>query len=143
MRIQLSELDLKGYSTSPFSRTPLTHSLKAFPRDASSSKASPILEQRSHHSLSCWQGPGHFALEAEENVMQCDQRKTSCIGRTKTKDGSTLLSIRPDRVLCKVGERWEIILQLPDYQHNSVHQQSGLPSRQRCPHLLRGSSLKS
>jgi len=38
------------------------------------------------HSFSCWQGTGYFMLETEENVMQCGQWKTSCIGRTKTED---------------------------------------------------------
>ena len=50
------------------------------------------------HSLSRWQGPRYFPLEAAESIMQCGQRKTSCIERTKTKDGNTLLGLRPNRV---------------------------------------------
>ena len=33
------------------------------------------------HSFSCWQGTGYFMMETEENIMQCGQWKTSCIGR--------------------------------------------------------------
>ena len=66
------------------------------------------------HSFSRWQGPGYFMLKAEENVMQCGQWETSCIGRAKTEDGSILLSLRPNRVPCKVRGCWEVILQLPD-----------------------------
>ena len=66
------------------------------------------------HSFSCWQGPGYFMLETKENIMQCGQWETSCIGRAKTEDGSILLSLRPNQVPCKVRGHWEVILQLPD-----------------------------
>ena len=66
------------------------------------------------HSFSCWQGPGYFILETEENIMQYGQWETSCIGRVKTEDRSILLSLRPNWVPCKVRGHWEVILQLPD-----------------------------
>ena len=67
------------------------------------------------HSFSRWKGPGYFALEVEENMMQRGQWETSCIGRTKTEDGSIFLSLRPNWVPCKVRGRREVILHLPDY----------------------------
>ena len=64
------------------------------------------------HSFTHWQGPGYFVLEVEENMMQCGQWETSCIGETKTEDGSIL---GPNRVPCKVRGCRAVILQLPDY----------------------------